>query len=848
LGLIALRKNLIEILYVSIFIIIYSISIYFYYAIPNNYNVPIGIFIGIAIVIYGIFLFINLNHKNGNCLLLNFKVLSENSIKIILIITMSLALMIPPIISPTTIINWKDVSFLNYIRSFVFIIGIGYLPGANLYKIIFPRNNLQEIFKVEPFLLKITIYPLLSFFFLGISVLILDQIGLIREMFEISIFLLILVLFFSDLMVQYIRKNKISFKPEKINISKYTLIILIISFGVLIFSIFIHLSTQYLIVGDSWIGLAPTNYIGEPDTSPIKWGEAYIYYPIFWAYICFGFSVLSGLPYININALLAPFCYLYVTSLYLLTKSILYQLKEKYAVLSTALISISSGLFLFTSNTAIGNLPIITFTCEFFFIYKSYSYLLFIIAVAIFIAISKIDIEENAFNEKLIKINNYKLLILVALFLVLSFMLYVLPFLMGILYIILYCLFSEDKKQNLRLLSYLTLFIVLIFISIDLLLNFYLSNLLYFLVQWFFQIAILQQISGFIPIHILIYLLLCSLFVLTIIIQIFNSKYFKKERKTFSNYKINSKAFFKFSLIIFTIFLTMEIIMILLDEIFLDFNLRKFTFFYYLDKIFINIGFIGIIGVYSCYYCFLKDKKLFLILISWILMCFLIGSVLIFLFWFQSNSIELNAIEKSSRFLMDSWYDRNWVYSIIPLGILASIGLIKLSKLANNNKFLKKILMSKNRKKILKLSSFSLLIVLSFSNLIFAGVWAGNIKNRPDDEEIEIISWMSEHIPRDSTFLIESNYVIEVGIISMVNGWYHYIHHWFKSDYNETENINVIEDLIDNELEYLLVSKDFLNENSNRSRFIKIYLIPYFYNESEYQTRNLRLYYAPYFD
>ncbi len=847
-GISALRKNLIEILYVSIFIFIYFISIYIYYVVPNNNNVSILVFIGIAFVILGIFFFINLDHKNGNSIFLNFKILSENSIKVILVIFMSLALIIRPITSPTTIILWSDVGVLNYIRSFVFIIGIGYLPGANLYNIIFPKNDLHERFKVEPFLLKITIYPLLSFLFLGLSVLILDQIGLMREMFEILLFSIIMVLFFSDLMVQYIRNNKISFKFEKMNLSKYTLIILIISLGILLFSVSIHLGTQYLIVGDSWVGLASTNYIGRSGTSPIRWGEVYYYYPIFWAYICFGFSILSGLPYININALLAPYCYLYVPSLYLLTKSILYQLKEKYAVLSTALITISSGLFIFTSNTAVGNLPALTFTVEFYFIYKSYSYLLLIFALSLFIIILKTNEEKNAFNEKIIKINNFKLLFLVALFLVISFMLYLLPLLMGLFFIFLYCLFSENKRKNFQLLKYLTALIGVIFISLDILMNFYLSSSMFNMVQWFFPIQSLQQILSLIPIYILIYFLFGCLYALMTIIQFLSSKDYNKERNFISKYKLNSKNIFKFSLIIFTALLIIEII-ILLEEVFLNLNFKQnFTFFYYLDKILINIGFVGIIGVYFSYYCFLKDKKLFFILISWILICILIGSTLIFMFWFQSNSLKLNEIEKSSRLLMNNWYNRNWTYAIIPLGILASIGLIKLSKLVNNIEVFKKIITNKKRKKLFNFSALSLLIVLSTSNLIFAGINIGSFNSKPSDEEIDMLSWMSENLPIDSKILIEENYIIRLGIITIVNGYYYIIDDIFESNYNQTENIQELEDLKDIKIEYLLVSKDFLNENSNRSIFFKSYLIPNFYNESEHKTRHLWLYYAPYFD
>ena len=107
---------------------------------------------------------------------------------------------------------------------------------------------------------------------------------------------------------------------------------------------------------------------------------------------------------------------------------------------------------------------------------------------------------------------------------------------------------------------------------------------------------------------------------------------------------------------------------------------------------------------------------------------------------------------------------------------------------------------------------------------------------------------MSENIEEDSNILIEEDYIIRVGIFSMVNGRYFFINDYFKSDYNQTENIEKIEDLKEEDIEYLLIHKDFLYANSNRSRFIRNYLRPYFYNESEYETEHYRLYFAPFFD
>jgi len=197
---------------------------------------------------------------------------------------------------------------------------------------------------------------------------------------------------------------------------------------------------------------------------------------------------------------------------------------------------------------------------------------------------------------------------------------------------------------------------------------------------------------------------------------------------------------------------------------------------------------------------------------------------------------------------MDFWFKRIWSYSIIPLCILASFGLFKLIKEINNHPKFKKIFKSENKKLIVKYSSLSLLIFLAYSNLIIAGIWNGNINNRPEREKIKLLSWMSENVPPESNFLMEEDYIIRVGIFSMVNGRYFFFDNIFDSDKNVTENMEEIEYLIDEDIEYMLVHEDFLYGSSNMSKFVRNYLRPDFYNESEYETDHYRLYYAPYFD
>ncbi|MFW9973195.1 MAG: hypothetical protein ACFFDF_23630, partial [Candidatus Odinarchaeota archaeon] len=77
---------------------------------------------------------------------------------------------------------------MNYFRAIVHIIGISFIPGSLIYKIVFKNDPLSTKFKINPFFIKITIYPLISFGFIGVSVLILDQINLRGELIGIFLF------------------------------------------------------------------------------------------------------------------------------------------------------------------------------------------------------------------------------------------------------------------------------------------------------------------------------------------------------------------------------------------------------------------------------------------------------------------------------------------------------------------------------------------------------------------------------------------------------------------------------------------------------------------------------------
>ena len=836
------RIDFFKLLFPISFLFLYFLYIFYFYVFPNNYNFSFIIIIGFALVVTSVFMFINNSHKKKNEYNLKFTLLSENSFKLLFIILMSISLVIAPITSPDFIILWNKVSFLNYFRAIIFLIGTAFLPGANLYNLFLRKKKIYEKFKIEPLILKITLYPLLSFSFIGIFVLILDYFGLIRELFVFFLFLAILFLFISDLLLQINQKKIIKSVIVKVRISFYSLIILILSFGFLLISVGIFFGKPYLIVGDSWYGVSPSNFIGHPSTSPPnrEWG-----YPIFWGYICFGLSVLCGLPFINTNALMAPFCYIFVTSIYLLMRAILFELKEKYSVFAVILISIFSGLSFHFINLDSINPSTLTLSCGFLFFYKTYAYYLFFMALALFIISTKSYHNVEGFNVNIKKNNELIILIIASFFLVLSYMTYMIPLFMGLIFIFLYCISSPNKKYVLSLFSKFIILISFFFICFDILSEFYLSGAAYTYVGYFFKLEASILFTNFFISIISVYSILLLLCLISFLIQFIYSKSIFKKNNKLTTLRISHSNLFKLSYIIFTLFLIIYLISFPL-ETFQNFNLRKNTiFFFYLDNIFSDLGYIGIIAVYLSSFTFKKDKKLFLTLTSWIFASLFVASIFISFRMIGTSSFLLDDFEDSDF----HWFGRNWLYSIIPLCVMASIGLVEISNKIGSLPRFKKIFEKRRSKHIFEFLSVSLLIYLSFTSTIVTGVETADMNDNIRNDQVKLIGWMSEELPLNTKVLLyDDDYNIRTGISVTFSYNIYYVYNIFESDKNYTELIDEVDYLKDKNIKYFIVTEDYLSENGDEIFFVKTYLIPNFYNETEYETGDYRLYYAPYFD
>lgn len=804
---------------ISIFIIFYFSFLFFYYQIlsingivPSPHQFPILLIIGFTIIIVILYIaFLKRNDKNE--LILEYKIINEYYIKISILSLMLIVYLIPPILFSESVIAWSEINILNYFRAIIFIIGCAYIPGSILYKIIVPKNNLHEKFKIQPFLIKMTIYPLLSFSFLGFCTLILDFIGLKREYFSIILFLIIIILSFLEIILLktiFVEKEK---KERKIiRISNYSIFILLLALGIIFITLGIRLSSQYLVEGDAWRGIQYAYFVGDPRFEPF-WAPGS--YSKYWGYISFSLSCLSGIPYLNINAMLFPFVYLYIISIYLMVKVFLYNFKEKYSVISTIFITTYSGLFyILNFNIPIPNLVsngIILFD------YKGISFIYFFISLAIFISILKttINYSENFFFMN----KEFPLIFLSAFFLLQSYLIYFLPVIPALLFILIFTIFSSNSIQIFKYFrTFLATFIIL-FIFFDILTCGFISYFTMNQIFTFFEIPLFQELKF--NQYFFYSILLISFILLNILYFII--KKINLQNKHFKNFRITPKIQSRIVIFLFTS-LILTIIIFIVIEFYVLLNNHCFSLFiYYIHLVFQYIGYVGILGLILSYFCYKKYRKDFYILLIWTFSIIGLASILFFLNMLKYPTASYLDLPDSDYYTMVYWFNRLWAYSIIPLSIFFSIGIIKIIE---NIKSKKRVNLN-----IRKINIVSILIFLTFSNMILSSMYAYNLwyKESKVHEEVQVIGWVSENIQDGNNILIEdpklNNRLRDMTFCNV-----------FDLD-NEVNEVNITGEKLS---EHLILKEIFyyICENDPYELVNKIY------NYKLYEYGNLRLYSA----
>jgi len=788
-------------------IILYFLSIIHNYILPNNFNISFILLFGFGVILLGIFYFLlKIDSYQFN---IRIKIIEESSIKTILIVLMGLSIFIPATSFSDVIIAWSHISMQNYFRGVIFIIGGLFMPGACIYNIILPKSTIHERLKVESFIVKLTLYPIISLVFLGSVTLALDFMGFSQVSIFLFLFFSIIFLFYLDMILQKKRGTKFKIRTAEITISKDTFLILIVGLGIIIVALGIYFSSHhYILAGDRWRGISSASLIGTGD-----FGLSQDTYTKYWGCISFGLSVLCGIPYINTNVFLFPFLYLSITSIYLFIKILLKNMNTKFCVLSSIFL-----VLMFDPIKLI-----------FQFSFHSVSFFALFVSLTLFFIVFKADNLEKRSN---LTRGNIVLLTFSSLFLVQSLMLYILPGVLGLVFFILYSLFSTtNRKQYLRvLLIFYFLFILLLAIFDVVALN-------------FFSFWCFQQLSGFSGIafnfmsvrpfslrialtSILFYIiLLSSFFLLYLYFKFFGGSIFRiKKLKLRINFVLKKKykyffvslfTFFSFFLLISNLDLWLLIFYSKTQILLLDF-LR-----FYLNTLMISIGFHGIFGIYLSFFCFKENKNIFLFLFSWFLLIILLASSLIFIRWMQYPTSLVSSIPEDYSFKMLYLFSRIWYYSAIPLSIFTSIGLVKVIQKLKSRSW--KNYSYKKIKSISSLFFVSLFVFLSFSTPITRVIYWDNY-DAVTDEEAQTIGWISKNIPRASKILITTWQFKE----RLERDLYLYETYYFHEVMNNT--YYDIEDLIGN-----LTSQNilyFILEKQYEYKYLE--LIAYFYTTRLY--------------
>jgi len=725
------------------------------------------------------------------------EILNENSIKIILIVLMSLSIFIPTVSFSEMIIAWNEIPPINYVRWIIFIVGGLYIPGSSIFNILFPESTIHERLNVEPFLIKITIYPMISLVYLGIITLILDFFGFLSDFIILFTFFSFIFLFYIDFLFQKKRGIKLKRKRNEIKTSRQTFLILFIGLGIILIALSIHFSSQYLIRGDRWRGIYSAPLIGSPD--PYPFSVAYKNYTTYWGYIIFALSKLCGIPYINVSASLFPLLFISITSIYLFVKALLNKNNGILAVLSSIFILIFSELFISISlNQLKGGLWFPRFLIL-QFSYHSFSYFSFFISIALFFIVINSNNLKNRSNEKIF------LLALSSLFLFQSLMTYFFTFLMGIIIVFLYIPFSKNIKQYLRNLLIFYFFFIVFFIIFDFLTFNYFSYIIIAFFQSFLAITLFNKVLF----SFYFYTFLLSVFIILFIIYKFSNTLSILIEKT--KKKINSilkRKFFRrflfsfieiFFLILLIIGLSNPRLGLTTTDHSFDIPVKNADFWnFYLTLLITNMGWIGIFGIFFLYFCFKKNKKLFFFLFSLTILSIGLASSFIFIRWFQYPTSLVYDIPENEFFDMLYFFSRMWIFSAIPLSIFAAIGLIKLINVINTRVWFK----AKSYKKFTTPLFFtSILIYFTLSNSIITSIYWDNF-SAISNEEAQIIGWSTDNIPYGSKILITT-----VFFKSLQRDLYLYETFYLQDELINSENniSRLIENLILYEIYYLIL-------------------------------------------
>ncbi|MBN1801152.1 MAG: hypothetical protein JW891_06565, partial [Candidatus Lokiarchaeota archaeon] len=273
---------------------------------------------------------------------------------------------------------------------------------------------------------------------------------------------------------------------------------------------------------------------------------------------------------------------------------------------------------------------------------------------------------------------------------------------------------------------------------------------------------------------------------------------------------------------------------------FISFNLSPLNINFYVLIIDIMIFCFNVIGfgsIFLSYYVVKRDKKLFKILISWIIIIFILLSSYILYEWSTNYSSGLSEISGDSYMNIYYWIWRLLGYISFPLGIFASIGIFELSKYFKK----KKIKRYKEVKYCMSYFVLSIVLISFLSQPIVLYNDHARYKEM-NDQDIRLLRWISENIPDDTRVILDDfkfKYFLSFRSLTYCGSVIGTDKVFKKGGYSQAEFEAQVNFFIVNNYHYLVVSSVFFNNYYNISCFINR-----FYNQSLYQDGDMEIFFA----
>ncbi|MBN1801160.1 MAG: hypothetical protein JW891_06605, partial [Candidatus Lokiarchaeota archaeon] len=263
-------------------------------------------------------------------------------------------------------------------------------------------------------------------------------------------------------------------------------------------------------------------------------------------------------------------------------------------------------------------------------------------------------------------------------------------------------------------------------------------------------------------------------------------------------------------------------------------------FLFYTEIIIYFLGPVGIIALLLSYLIYKQDKKLFKLLMAWIIVIFILSSSYIVYEWIAQFPLSPLEIDTYTIMNMFYWYWRIFGYAYIPIGIIASIGIIKVVKKCNRFVHIKKYPLLKYG----VYSTICLIIVFTFIQRPI-GIYFNEMSFRQlNDDDVATLDWASEYLDFNANIIVDDEKIALGNAMKVMT--YCKINFFYKifllGTYSENDYNDKIESLKSHEYQYILITTSMIKRYT-----IGRDIIENFYNQTIFQKGDIKILEAPYF-